>query len=237
MPQCLKAPFESRAILAENTNITIVIDVFRAFTTACYVLEGLPADYFLTTKSSVVLQLAECYSNTVFVGKPEIGSSLRYHIPNSPTRVKEIDILNKTVIHRTEAGSRGVIAALEKKGNFVLAAGLVNADATADYVLQCGYMNVDIQPMGHEAQVASLEDDVCAEYIAAKLQGRSFSIKKHIPDLQRSSGKYFFADDQWQYPQADFARCLHLKRFNFAIRASAGEGYAILERCDTHRAR
>jgi len=91
--------------------ITIVVDAFRAFATAGYVLEQGPAAYFYTNRCDVVRRLAEEAASPVLIGKAGKGSVLQYAIPNSPTRVLETAIEGQVVIHRTEAGAKGVLAA------------------------------------------------------------------------------------------------------------------------------
>jgi 2-phosphosulfolactate phosphatase len=210
----------------------IVIDVFRAFTTACYILARSPALYILADKSQVIAKLASFHSNALLIGKPEKHIHLNYDIPNSPTRTKALDINHKTILHRTQAGAKGILQALKQPSCIVLAAGFVNANATAHYLKQSRITNITILPMGHEATAPSLEDDICADYIQACLKGKKMDLASFLPAIREGAGRYFFTDDQWQYPREDFARCLRVKRFNFAVRATAQEDHAVLTRCD-----
>lgn len=216
----------------KHSDAIIVIDVFRAFTTACYVLACSPAHYILANQSQVIAKLAAIYPHVLLIGKPEKNVHLTYDIPNSPTRTQEVDITHKTVLHRTEAGAKGVLQALKQPSNIVLAAGLVNADATVNYLKQLKIKNIAILPMGHEATTPSLEDDICADYIRACLRGEQFHLASFLPAIREGAGRYFFGDDQWQYPREDFARCLSVNHFDFAIQATAQEDYAVLTRCD-----
>lgn len=213
-------------------NIIIVIDVFRAFTTACYILARSPMRYYIATKSVNISKIASRYPNPVLIGKPEKNNDLVYHIPNSPTRTKQILIENKTILHRTEAGAKGILQALEDPCHLVFAASFVNADATVQYIKKLNIKNIQLLPMGHEATTPSLEDDICAEYIDSKLRGKELSIKKFLPTFREEAGKYFFMEDQWQYPQEDFTLCLRLNQFNFAIQALPRDDHALLKRCD-----
>jgi 2-phosphosulfolactate phosphatase len=213
-----------------ETRVVVVIDVFRAFTTACYVLEQKPSTYILTTKSDVVSRLAPNALDTITIGKAEMGAVYTYDIPNSPTRVKEIKITNKTVLHRTEAGAKGVLFAQD--ADIILAAGFVNADATARYIKMLQNPRVRITPMGHEATTPSLEDDICAKYIETQLSnGQQMDLSEFRKALQEGPGNYFFSDDQWQYPREDFECCLETGRFDFAIQAEVLGDYATLRCC------
>lgn len=214
----------------KQTHVTVIVDAFRAFATAAYVLEHKPATYMLTTKSAVISRLALNLSKPLIIGKPEKGADLIYDIPNSPTRVQEVKIFNRNVFHRTEAGAKGVLFA--KNTDIILAAGFVNADATVRYIKTLSSPKVTIIAMGHEAITPVLEDDICARYIKNLIYGKKTNLDAFIPGLRQGSGKYFFAEDQWQYPKSDFDLCLKRDQFNFAIEAIAQNDYAILTRCD-----
>jgi 2-phosphosulfolactate phosphatase len=216
----------------KHNGAIIIIDVFRAFTTAAYVLARSPTHYILTTQSSVIARLIPNYINPLLIGKPEKQASLAYHIPNSPTRTMDVEIRHKTILHRTEAGAKGILQALNKQSKIVLAASFVNAAATVRYIKMHNIDHIDILPMGHEAVTPSLEDDICAHYIHALINGRNMCVQAFIPSIKEEAGRYFFGDDQWQYPREDFVRCLELNQFNFAIQATDQQDYAVLVRCD-----
>lgn len=214
----------------KQTHITVIIDAFRAFATAAYVLERYPATYILTTKSAVISRLVSNFSKPLIIGKPEKGAELIYDIPNSPTRVQSVKIFNRNVFHRTEAGAKGVLFA--KNTDIILAAGFINAAATVRYIKTLLNPKVTIIAMGHEAITPTLEDDVCALYIKNLFYGKKINLDAFLPELRKGSGKYFFAEDQWQYPKSDFDLCLKADQFNFAIKAIAQDDYATLTRCD-----
>ena len=100
----------------DNMNVTVVIDAFRAVATAAYILHQRHREYLLTSTSASARRLAAADSDALLVGKPEIGAWVAYNIPNSPTRVVETRIAGRHVVHRTEAGARGVLAADGRPG-------------------------------------------------------------------------------------------------------------------------
>jgi 2-phosphosulfolactate phosphatase len=206
-----------------HLNVTVVIDAFRAFATAAYILHQWPREYLLTSTSASAGRLAAGDPNALLVGKPEIGARIAYDIPNSPTRVVETRIAGRRVVHRTEAGARGVLAA----SGIVLVAGFVNARATAAW-LRRTRAHVRLRPMGYEAASPTLEDDLCAAYIESLLIGRPFDLSPHRQALRDGPGRYFFGEDQWQYPREDFERCLELDRFDFVIQAEVRGDHARL---------
>lgn len=218
--------------MQKQPDATIVIDVFRAFSAACYILAGSPASYFLATNTSTIMRLANKFSDAILVGKPEIGCELQYDVPNSPTRIKALDLKNRVILHRTEAGAKGVMRALEDSKSLVFAASFLNADATVKELKRLKISNIKLQPMGHEGKTPTLEDDVCAQYIEALFDGKVIDVNEYYAEIRNDAGKYFFQDDQWQYPSQDFDCCLQLKLCQFAIQAVREENYACMRRCD-----
>ena len=215
-----------------QTHVVIVIDAFRAFSTASYVLARYPATYIITPKSEVISRLLVNYIDPLIIGKPEKGVDLAYDIPNSPTRVQEVKITNRNIFHRTEAGAKGILFA--RDADIILATGFVNADATVKYIKELINPRITILPMGHEAITPSIEDDVCSLYIESLIKNERLNLASFLPEIRKGSGKYFFSEDQLQYPSADFERCLEIRRFNFAIRAIVQDDYAILSRCNVN---
>ena len=220
--------------LDTNIRVTVVIDAFRAFSTASYVLEKNPASYRVATKSSVITRLAMDSINPLLIGKPEKGfDHVAYHIPNSPTRVLGVKVTGCDVLHRTDAGIKGILQAHD--ADIILAAGFVNAEATVQYIntkiKEKGTPKITITPMGHQGENPSLEDDVCAKYIKRLLKEKEWDINPYMNEIRQGPGSYFFSQDQWQYPSEDVSRCLEIGRFNFAIQAILKDDYAILSRC------
>jgi 2-phosphosulfolactate phosphatase len=222
----ITGPESLEIIPSDQITVVVVIDVFRAFTTAAHILKAGPKVYILASKSSVLANLAEQYESPLLIGKAEKGTNLVYDIPNSPTRLQDLVIRNRNVLHRTQAGANGVL--LAKKADVVLLASFVNATATAQYIKSLQNPRVIILPMGHEGLKPSLEDELCAQYIKKKLEGKKLDISKYIAKLKTGSGSYFFAKDQYQYPSTDFNLCLEIDSFNFAIIAKVLEDYSIL---------
>lgn len=208
--------------------VTVVIDVFRSFTTACYVLDNRPSSYKLAENCSVISRLALQTISPILIGKPEKGSPVTYSIPNSPTRVIDRGVTDQHVLHRTAAGAKGVL--LSKDADVILLAGFVNAQATANYISKLNQPDLKFMPMGHEGITPSLEDDLCCSYIQALLQGKKLDLQPFIPQLKEGPGKYFFDEDQAQYPRHDFVLCMETDRFNFAIQAIVEGDWATLKK-------
>ena len=195
----------------------IVIDVFRAFTVSCHALAAGASRYLLAPTSPIAARLATTHPDALLVGKPEIGATLRYHIPNSPTRLLEQRFEGGTIIHRSGAGVPGILAATG--ADEILTGALVNASAIVRYLRQRQPNHVSLLIMGHEGSAPALEDDLCARLIQARLAGKPFDLTPWREQLRAGSGRYFFTDAQQEYPREDFEHCLAVDRFDFVLRA------------------
>ena len=202
------------------------MDAFRAFATACSVLNEDPLIYILTDRCRVVKRFKNLELDPILIGKPEIDSSLQYTIPNSPTRVQKLNLKGRAVIHRTSAGGVGVKR--YKEADILLAASFVNAKATADAIAQINPSQLEVIPMGHEGKTPTLEDDLCASYLRALVEGKFFGLDLFIDELREGPGRYFFGTDQNQYPREDFDQCLAFNTFDSPIFVENRGDFAIL---------
>lgn len=210
--------------------LVVIIDVFRAFTTACHVVEQGPAALLLVESSDVAARLAADVPRPFLIGKPERDAKLTYDCPSSPTLAASHVLAGRTIIHRSAAGAAGVLRA--KSATEVLAASFANAEAVALYVRRCSPAQVSFVCMGHEGVTASLEDELCAHYLLERLRGRAFDLRPHLSALREGPGRYFFDGREWEYPEADFDRCTETNRFSFVLRATRLGDHALLTRLD-----
>ena len=136
---------------------------------------------------------------------------------NAPSLLHLLDLKNKTAVHTTSAGTQGIANA--KDADEILGASLVNAKATAEYIRKSGAETVSLVCMGLEALAPTEEDTLCAEYIRALLLDEKIDIDKGIENLKYTSGAKFFDKTQNDvFPEADFAMCTDLDRFDFVMR-------------------
>lgn len=196
--------------------IAVIIDVFRAFTTACYCFAGNARAIYPAGDIEQAFALANQLDNTLLIGERNGKKLPGFHLNNSPTEVQNTVIAHKNIIHTTHAGTRGLVNALG--ADRVLTGALVNAKATADFILRCQPRDVSLVRMGWKAQTPTDEDNICAEYIAALLAGENFD-EGNIHDFLRQSpcSRRFFDPAETGSPASDFELCTQLNRFEFAL--------------------
>jgi 2-phosphosulfolactate phosphatase len=201
------------------TGITVIIDVFRAFSVACYAYDAGASGIVATGGVEDAFKLKLKYPEAVLVGERDEKKIPGFDHGNSPTEILETDLSGKLVIHTTTAGTQGLVNAVS--ANLVLAGSLVNAEALAKYIKSLNPKTVSLVAMGFRATESAAEDLMCAELIADRLRGNMNDYTKEIADLQYSSGKRFFDPANIEYsPPTDFFLCTMTNKFNFVLKAS-----------------
>jgi len=199
--------------------VTVIIDVFRAFSVACYVADAGAARIIATAEVSEAFLLKKKYKNSVLVGERDEKKIEGFDFGNSPTEIIKADLTGKTVIHTTTAGTQGLINATNTDA--VLTGSFVNAGAVIQYIRSVNPDHVSLVAMGYRAIYSAEEDLMCAEMIATELKNEKVNPEIKISDLQYSSGKRFFDPSNIDFsPPTDFFLCTMLNKFSFILKAT-----------------
>jgi len=211
----------------EAQGLTVIIDVFRAFSTACYAFDnGINRLLDVATPEEAFALRDKLKAEVIIAGEQDEKKPAGFDYGNSPTEMLTGSLAGKTMIHCTTAGTRGIISA--SGATEILGAGLVNAGAVASYISMIRPEKVTLVAMGYRAIETAEEDMLCARYIKDLLQGRETDITKETEALRKGAGSRFFNPANLDFsPPTDFFLCTDLNRFNFVLRAviTAG-GYA-----------
>jgi len=212
--------------------LTVIIDVFRAFSVECYAYYTGAARVIATGETDEALKLRKEYRNAVLAGERHEKKVPGFDLGNSPTEVLQSNLTGKTMVHSTTAGTNGLVSAAG--ADILLAASLVNASATARYIRSINPGLLSLVAMGYGGKESALEDLLCAGYIKSLLTGSGKSFEKEISDLKNSSGKRFFNPANLGFsPPTDFFLCTMTDRFGFVLRAERRpDGNINIERID-----
>lgn len=154
---------------SEATGATIVIDTFRAFTTAAILFEA-GVDRIVLTADLDEARGTAAELGALLCGEEGGIKPDDFDLGNSPAEAStRQDLAGSTVVMRTSAGTRSVLAALENGASPVYAASLVVAAATADRVGEADALT--IVSAGLNGTKRSEEDDLTADYIEDVLAG------------------------------------------------------------------
>ena len=154
---------------AEASGIAVIIDVYRAFTTAAVAFRQGADCIILVDAPRKALKLKRdgrgdyCMGETGGIKIPE------FDFGNSPYEVSQIDLKGKILIQSTSSGTKGAVAA--KGADKIFITGLVNAAATVAAILAKAPSTVSIVAMGWNGTVRSDEDEQCALYLRNLLMG------------------------------------------------------------------
>lgn len=136
---------------------------------------------------------------------------------NSPADLERLDLRGKTLIHTTHAGTQGLMNALA--ADEVITGSLVNAAAIVAYIRQRSPARVTLVRMGQNAIERCVEDDACADLIAARLRGETRDLDELRARLREapSAAKFFDPAYDWA-PERDFELCTQFDAFAFVLR-------------------
>jgi 2-phosphosulfolactate phosphatase len=217
----------------EAEGLTVIVDVFRAFSTACYAYDrGIKRIIDVAVPAEAFALRNKLKADTIIVGEQDEKKPDGFDLGNSPTEMMTGNISGKTMIHCTTAGTNGIISATG--ATEIIGAGLVNARATASYIKRVDPEKVTLVAMGYRATETAEEDLICARYIDGLLNGTEIDISGEIETLRKGSGNRFFMPGNLSFsPPSDFFLCTDLNRFNFVLRAVlTASGYAEIIKID-----
>ena len=90
--------------------LTVVIDVFRAFSVECYALSGGAKTIYAVGDIDQAYALKRLHPDCVLAGERGGAKCPDFDVGNSPSELMKMDIRGKTLIHTTSAGTRGLLA-------------------------------------------------------------------------------------------------------------------------------
>jgi 2-phosphosulfolactate phosphatase len=195
--------------------VVVVIDVLRAFSTAAYAFSRGAREIFLVSTVDEALALKSAIPHSKAMG--EVGG-LRpdgFDFGNSPTHIDEADLSGITMIHRTSAGTQGVVRS--QGAEIMLAASFVVANATARYVSNLAVPEVTFVITGRSYNGGD-EDLACAEYLEELMRGNRPDLKLFVKRIMESKDAFPHLDpEQRDFPFSDLEYCSQVDKFNFAM--------------------
>ena len=200
------------------TGLTVIIDVFRAFSVEAYVFDKGAERIIPVGEVDHAYKLKEENPDYILIGERNEQMLPGFDFGNSPLQVMKFDFSGKTAVHTTSAGTQGMVNAVN--ADEILTGSFVNAGAIVNYIKAKNPENVSLVCMGYSAKYPIEEDTFCAEYIKNSLTGKPSDFDGMVETIRNTSGKRFFDPEKAAYnPPEDFDLCMNLNRFDFVIRA------------------
>jgi 2-phosphosulfolactate phosphatase len=204
----------------EATGHAVIVDVFRAFTTAAFCVAAGAREIVLVADHEHALALKRDDPSLFLTGEIDGRPIAGFDVGNSPSAIERLDLTGRRVIQRTSAGTQGVNAATRARaialGSFVI------AEATVRYV-QRRAQDVTVVAMGHGASEISDEDEACARYIAARLVDAPTDAAAIVASLWTREDPHW---PDW-FPRRDAELACELDRFDFALPVTREDGLLV----------
>ncbi len=197
--------------------LTVIIDVFRAFSTACYAFDCGAFKIFPIGDIDQAYLLKDKNPGFVLVGERNEQKPPGFDFGNSPSHLLTGKLNGKTIVHTTSSGTQGIANAT--KASEILTGSFVNAGAIVKYIRLKQPEIVSLVCMGYACQYPTDEDTLCAQYIKNELTGIPNNFEEMVAAIKKGDGARFFDPEKQSWsPKKDFELCLDLNRFNFVLK-------------------
>ena len=214
--------------------LTVIIDVFRAFTVEAYLMRNHAAKLIPVGDVQTAWDYKKTHPDAILCGEREGVKIEGFDYGNSPSQVEHVDFTGKTVIHTTSAGTQGIVNA--SGADEILGGSLVAAKAIAEYIRKKNPEYVSLVCMGLAGEKTTDEDELCGLYIKSLLEGKPLEgMEERIEAIKETDGKKFFDEAQQQvFPKRDFELCVMTDTCPFVLRLTEDpeSGLRCMERVD-----
>jgi 2-phosphosulfolactate phosphatase len=212
--------------------LTVIIDVFRAFSTACYGFDAGIKRIYPVGDLTDAYQMKKQNPEFILVGERNEQKPEGFDFGNSPSQLTETNLAGKIMVHTTSSGTQGIANAVN--ASELLTGSFVNAGAIIKYIRQQNPEHVSLVCMGYSCQYPTDEDTLLATYIKNELEGIPNDFQAMVEQIRTGDGARFFAPEKQEWaPSADFDLCLSLNRFDFVLKVERDNGLNYLKRINT----
>jgi len=209
--------------------LTVIIDVFRAFSTACYAFDRGIQRIYPVGDLEKAYQLKQQNPAFILVGERNEQKPKGFDFGNSPSQLLESNLDGKIMVHTTSSGTQGIANAQE--AGEIITGSFVNAQAIINYIRRQNPAKVSLVCMGYSCQYPTDEDTLLGVYIKNELEGKTNDFTAMVEQIRTGAGARFFSPEKQEWaPKADFDLCLSLNRFNFVLKVEQENGVNYLRK-------
>lgn len=209
----------------EASGLTVVIDVFRAFSVAPIAIQRGAVRIHPVATPAEALTLRSRNPEWLVMGEQEGRPLPGFDFGNSPAEIAALDLSGRVLVQRTSAGVQGLLAAGQgTDAAEVLTGSFVNARAVVDYVRKSRPEIVSLVAMGWNGTDRTLDDVLCAEYLAGGIRTGFLPPVDGIREQLRGDpcGAKFFDPARPWFRAADFDLCLQASGVSVVLRLEKG---------------
>ena len=221
-----------RLSLVEGANeargLTVIIDVFRAFTTDAFVMANGAETIHPVLTVEEARELRRLHPDWLLMGEREGIKVEGFDHGNSPHEIRDVDFTGRTLIQTTGSGTRGIVNA--SGADEIILGSFVMANAIVDYIKEADPEIVSIVAMGWNGNYPAIEDELCAEYLEGRLNGQPMDFDEMEGRIRENpQGAKFFDPSKPQFVEGDFDAAMDLDRFSFVLRVVKGENLHVVK--------
>lgn len=218
---------------AVATEVVVVVDVWRSFTTAAYAFQAGVHKIFVAASTQEALALRARYPEAILMGMGELGGKPAegFDYGNSPAELREADLHDRQIIILcTPNGTPGLVRSVNAR--ILVAGSLVCAEATVRYLKRQALERITF--VCTEEGIADL---ACAQYLAALLCGKKSEAETRLRQIRAAwleqayilVSRGILGAAQVHRLEADLNCCLALDLFDFALVVQRRDGLLVME--------
>lgn len=191
--------------------VAVVIDVLRAFSTACVAFERNAKGIVLVPDVDEAFRVGRLNPDYLLIGETDGYPIEGFDFGNSPTELSLANVDGRILVHKTTAGVPATLGALDRDRVFVT--GLMTAQATSTHAEGLGSVEyIPSDPFGDE-------DVACVEY----MRGEITFERARQRVVASAAAQKFLRNDEPAFPRSDFDICLRPAAERFVMEVRPGE--------------
>lgn len=206
----------------KEKDTAVVIDVLRAFTTTAFAFAAGVEEIILVASVEEAFLLSKKIPDVLLMGEIDGYPVDGFHLSNSPSALIGKNLSGKRIIHRSSAGTQGIVRSANARN--ILASSLCCSSATAKIIQQISPGQLTIVTTGLFPDGYGDEDVACADTIEAHLKGLELNLKEIIQRVQNSKAAQKFLTGNFAFPKEDLVLASQVDRFNFAMMVEKSDG-------------
>ncbi|WP_156292053.1 2-phosphosulfolactate phosphatase [Oceanobacillus salinisoli] len=222
--------YQGRESPPVKADITVVIDVIRAFTVSHYAFMKGIRRIFLVESVKQAFQVKKQHPEYLLAGEVDALKIEGFDLDNSPYYIQQKDLEGKVLVQKTTNGVRATLNNLSSEHVFVT--GFTNARKTAEFIreriFRCNGATINIiasHPCGDD-------DLACAKYVKSILEdSASISEEEVISRIQQSHvAEKFFDKDKKDFKREDIYCCTQELNTDFVMKVNKTGRIPVIER-------
>jgi 2-phosphosulfolactate phosphatase len=215
------------------SDVVVVIDVCRAFTTAAYAFGAGAQRIYVTGAVEEALDLKRRIPGALAMGEVEGEYIPGFDFGNSPVELSGANLSGRVLIQRTSAGTQGIVRSTGARhllaGSFAVASATIRAiqcrePRTVTFVVTGRHPN---DPRYGD------EDYACGAYMAALLRGETPNVQDYMtwkPGWLNAHHRALAVEPRRGLLLNDLKLCMTPDCFDFALPVTRQDGLLVMEK-------